>query len=189
MSKIIVENRYMLAEYPLICEGEVGEPGGNIFVEMYTYGSYTQYEYYNVSKETSLSEETCSMYMKLKFAVPGNMSLALNNTAMRCVATNNFILSHNLAPPASQPKRLYVVPDTYCQGLTNGNYKHPYECTMFIECRDKWVIPDTCRTLCTHVDGVGIISCQNCSSVDCTDQATIKETSTAKASTHTSWLG
>ncbi|KAK3605366.1 hypothetical protein CHS0354_040956 [Potamilus streckersoni] len=180
VSKIIVEKRYMLAEHPLICEGEVGGPDGNIFVETYTNGSYNQYQYYPISRNISVSEDTCSTYLTLKFAVPGYVSLALNNTAMRCVATNNITLVQNMSKPASQTKRLYVVPATYCNGLINGNYRHPYECTMFIECSAEWVIADTCKTLCAHVEGMGKISCQNCSSVDCMDHESTSATTTAR---------
>ncbi|KAK3601885.1 hypothetical protein CHS0354_041818 [Potamilus streckersoni] len=123
LSPWIVENQTTLSDRMFRCEGMVGKPVSQMFVEANISGSFEQYNFPSVINNT---EFNCSTKQNYQFSYAFDMSW--HGRSIRCTTSLNI---------SSDPKTIEVVPANYCVNMGTGDdkfYPHPYECGKYIRC-------------------------------------------------------
>ncbi|KAK3601891.1 hypothetical protein CHS0354_041825 [Potamilus streckersoni] len=131
LSPWIVENESTKADRMFRCEGMVGRPASNMFVEANISGSFKRHDFPAVITNTQVN---CTTNQNYQFYYAFNMSW--NGQNIRCAVTN---LRNNITT-WSLPKTIEVVRESYCAGKRDNYYPHPYECTKFIWCIKEKII-------------------------------------------------
>ncbi|KAK3610076.1 hypothetical protein CHS0354_032162 [Potamilus streckersoni] len=132
LSPWIVENQITLGDRMFRCEGMVGRPASQIFVEANVSGVFERYDFPSVINNTEVG---CNTKQSYQFFYTFNMSWHGRNIncAVRNAKTNATI--------RSQPKPIEVVPGNYCASSGDDKlYPHPYECNKFIRCNQYTII-------------------------------------------------
>ncbi|KAK3601887.1 hypothetical protein CHS0354_041821 [Potamilus streckersoni] len=110
------------------CEGLVGKPASQMFVEANISGLFQEYHFPTIPSENNATEIQCNTRQLYQFYDTFNMSW--NGSAIRCAVKNartNEIMRSSL-------HILKVISENYCVGKGNNLYPHPYECQKFIRC-------------------------------------------------------
>ncbi|XP_052218702.1 uncharacterized protein LOC127836255 [Dreissena polymorpha] len=183
MSREIIHNKFTLGDRPFICEGQLGVPAGNLFIESDFQDEFKPFLDINnrnnsigfIFKEETIAN-ACGTYQKLYFAFH-KADFTMNLRKFRCsIKPSESLANQNVK--LSGVGTIKVVPDTWCQNVTSESIiEHPYLCHVGVSCDAKGAIlgvPLGCKeTQCFNV--FAHTACPECT---CNKQGPVTTTTT-----------